>query len=232
MLLFYKKLFLSTLISLICLNLHAQKSDLGNWFMYFGNQRFHQKWNWWNEVQYRNYNFIGDMEQLLLRTGIGRDLSENNNNLLLGYAFINSTPYISGTDSKTSLTEHRIFQQFITRQRFERVLIQHRFRIEERFRPNLFRVRARYFLSLNILLNSNEMKKGTCYLSAYNEIFLHLNKPVFDRDRIYAGMGYAFNSSVRLETGIMYQLFETGNRPQWQFALYNSLPFKSTKPKQ
>src|SRR5690349_2133811 len=91
----------------------AQKSDIGNWFIYFGNQQISKKWNWWTEAQYRNYNAIGDMEQLLLRTGIGYNLSENNNNLLLGYGLILSRPYISNTEEKNKITEHRVYQQFI-----------------------------------------------------------------------------------------------------------------------
>ena len=39
----------------------AQKSDVGNWFIYFGNQPINKKWNLQNEVQYRNYNVVGDM---------------------------------------------------------------------------------------------------------------------------------------------------------------------------
>ena len=72
----------------------SQKSDTGNWFIYFGNQKINPKWNWHNEVQYRNYNFIGDTNQLLLRTGIGYNLTENNNNVLLGYGFINTQKYL------------------------------------------------------------------------------------------------------------------------------------------
>ena len=82
--------------------LYAQKSDIGNWFIYFGNQQINERWNWWNEMQYRNFNFIGDLEQLVFRTGIGYNLTENNNNVLLGYAFIYAEPYIPGTDKKTS----------------------------------------------------------------------------------------------------------------------------------
>src|SRR5664279_2673511 len=90
------KLFYSLflfLFSFAPVKLHAQKSDVGSWFIYFGNQQINKKWNWWNEVQYRNYNFIGDLEQLVFRTGIGYNLTENNNNVLLGYAFIYSEPY-------------------------------------------------------------------------------------------------------------------------------------------
>ena len=44
---------------------------MGNWILYFGNKPFNSQWNWHHEVQYRNYDAIGDLEQLLLRTGIG-----------------------------------------------------------------------------------------------------------------------------------------------------------------
>ena len=54
----------------------AQDSNLGNWMIYFGNKKINPKWNWHHEVQYRNYDAIGDLEQLLLRTGIGLNLSE------------------------------------------------------------------------------------------------------------------------------------------------------------
>jgi hypothetical protein len=206
--------------------LYAQKTDVGNWLIYFGNQQINKRWNWWNEMQYRNYNFIGDLEQLVFRTGIGYNLTENNNNVLLGYAFIYAEPYISGTDQKTSQTENRIYEQFITRQNFGRVFIQHRYRIEERFIASDFRMRFRYFLSLNIPINMESIKKDAIYFSAYNEIFLRTNKPVFDQDRIYGAFGYAINNYLRLETGMMYQIFENGNKLQLQFVFMNNIPFK------
>lgn len=65
--------------------------------------------SWHHEVQYRNYNVIGDLEQLLLRTGIGYDLGENNNNILLGYAFIHNQNYLPNSNDKVMVNEHRIF---------------------------------------------------------------------------------------------------------------------------
>lgn len=61
--------------------------------IYFGNNKLNEKFNIHNEVQYRNYNAVGDLEQLLLRTGLGYNLTPNNNNLLLGYGFIRSENY-------------------------------------------------------------------------------------------------------------------------------------------
>ena len=218
-------------VFLICLSFtqmksYAQKSDIGNWIIYFGNQQINKRWNWWNEMQYRNFNFIGDLEQLVFRTGIGYNLTENNNNVLLGYAFVYAEPYIPGTDQKTSRTENRIYEQFITRQNFGRVFIQHRYRIEERFFTSDFSMRFRYFLSLNIPINQKVIQKNVFYFSAYNEIFLRTTEPVFDQDRIYGAVGYAINNYLRLETGLMYQIFENGNKLQFQFVFMNNIPFK------
>ncbi|TCJ17599.1 DUF2490 domain-containing protein [Flaviaesturariibacter flavus] len=202
----------------------AQKNRTGNWFQYFGSNKISKRWNWHNEVQYRNYNFGGDLEQLLLRTGIGYDLSENNNNLLLGYGYIHSEPY-DASGKKSEVNEHRIFQQFITRQRTGRFYLQHRYRIEERFIGDQdARVRFRYFLSLNLPINKPEMTKGAFYLSAYNEIFVNARAPLFDRDRIYGALGYQFSQDIRLEIGMMNQIQETRSRAQAQIALFNNLP--------
>lgn len=202
----------------------AQKSNTGNWFIYFGNQKINRSWNWHNEVQYRNYNFAGDLQQLLLRTGIGYNLTENNNNVLLGYAFIHSQRYLPNTNDKAGTNEHRIYQQFITRQNFSRVFIQHRYRIEERFLPNDFQVRFRYFLSLNVPVNNKTMDEKTLYASAYNEIFINKDRPIFDRNRIYAGVGYVINKNFKVETGFMAQSLENTNRNQFQIIVFNNFP--------
>ena len=206
-------------------NAHAQKSDVGNWFIYFGNQKIHQKWNWHNEVQYRNYNFIGDLQQLILRTGIGYNLSESNNNVLLGYAFINSQRYLN-TGEKVGTNEHRLYQQFITRQNFGRAFIQHRYRVEERFLSDDFQVRFRYFLSLNIAINNRAMIKNTVYASAYNEIFINGQSPIFDRNRLYGALGFVINKNFRIEVGYMSQMLENTHRDQVQIVVFNNLPFK------
>src|SRR5690606_10383692 len=131
---------------------YAQNNEPGNWLIYFGNLQINEKWNMHHEVQYRNFNLLGDTEQLLLRSGIGFNLSENNN-ILIGYGFIYSEPYIVNTTKKTNFNEHRIFQQFITRQNFNRLTVQHRYRFEQRFIEDDFRLRLRYFIGLNYTLN-------------------------------------------------------------------------------
>lgn len=222
-----KKTFLliTVLILVFSFSSSAQKSDVGNWFIYFGNQAINKKWNWHNEVQYRNYNFAGDLEQLMLRTGIGYNLTENNNNLLLGYGFIRGQRYIK-PDSSVYTSEHRIFQQYITRQQFGRFYVQHRYRIEERFLPDDFKVRFRYFLALNLPFNKKTMVKNAVYLSLYNELFINAESPVFDRNRIYGALGYVINKYIRAEAGFMSQVLEKTHRNQFQIVVFNNIPFR------
>ncbi len=201
--------------SLVSFSGFAQPSDLGNWLIYIGNKQINSRWNWHNEIQYRNYNAIGDLEQLLLRTGVGYNITKNNNNVLFGYGFINSQNYLPNTNEKASLNEHRIFQQFITRQDIGRFKLQHRYRFEQRWIENQdLKFRFRYFLALNLLLNNSDMTDKTAYLSLYNEIFLNHEGNVFDRNRLYGGVGFKLNKIARFELGYMNQFLSGGNRDQ------------------
>ena len=221
-----KYYFITTIFLLLCtIALHAQKSNTGNWFIYFGNQKINKKWNWHNEVQYRNFNFMGDLSQLLVRTGIGYNLTENNNNILLVYGFINSQKYLSNSNEKVGTNEHRVFQQFITRQSFNKVFLQHRYRIEERFLPNDFQMRFRYFLGINIPINKPRLEKNAYYFSAYNEIFINAQQNIFDRNRLYGAIGYIFNKNIKMEAGYMAQTLESTNRNQFQIVIFNNIPF-------
>lgn len=211
-----KKFFTTITLCVFSTLAFSQESDLGNWWIYFGNKKINSKFNWHHEVQYRNYNFVGDLEQLLLRTGIGYNLTENNNNLLMGYGFIRSENYFPLVDEKFVVNEHRIYQQFITKQSFGRVKVQHRYRFEQRWVGDNqdFKMRFRYFLALNVPLNNKDMVDNTFYLSGYNELFVNSASTFFDRNRLYGGVGYKLNSLVRFELGYMNQFFGGGNRDQ------------------
>ncbi|EPR74005.1 hypothetical protein ADIWIN_0965 [Winogradskyella psychrotolerans RS-3] len=196
----------------------AQDSNFGNWLIYIGNKKLNTKWNIHNEVQYRSYNIIDDLEQLLIRTGVGYNLTENNNNILLGYGYILSQNYSDESDDKISINEHRIFQQFTTKQTVGSLGLSHRYRFEERFIEDDFKMRFRYFLGINVPLTKKE--SNSYYLSVYNEIFLNTESSVFDRNRVYGGLGYKVNKSLRIEAGYMNQFFETNNRDQFNIITY------------
>ncbi len=192
----------------------AQESNLGNWLIYIGNKKIDQKWNIHHEVQYRNYDAIGDLEQLLLRTGLGYTFNEGTNNFLVGYGYILSENYIADSNDKVSVNEHRIFQQLTSKQKIGFVKLNHRYRFEQRFVEDDYKMRFRYFLGLNIPVLKKDEETEKIYLSAYNEIFLNTESSVFDRNRLYGGVGYHLNKNLRLELGYMNQFFENSNRDQ------------------
>ena len=198
----------------------AQSSDFGNWLIYIGSKKIDSKWNIHNEVQYRNYDAVGDLEQLLVRTGLGYNLSENNHNVLLGYGYILSQNYVSDTQEKIDINEHRIFQQFTSKQKIGSVSLSHRYRFEQRFVESDFKMRLRYFLAFKVPLIKTDAVPAKMYLSAYNEVFLNTESSVFDRNRVYGGFGYQLNKNVRIEAGYMSQLFENSSRDRFNLITF------------
>lgn len=189
----------------------SQENNIGNWLIYFGNKDLNSSLNWHHEIQHRNYNLFGELEQLLIRTGLGYNVNENNN-VLLGYGFIDSRNIAIESNEILKVHEHRIYQQFISKQAIGKIKIQHRYRFEQRFIEDDFRLRYRYFLSLNVPLLKTNKKY---YISAYNEIFINASQEnTFDRNRIYGGLGYQLNSNIKFELGYMNQIFNTSSRDQ------------------
>lgn len=211
----YKKINFSLLLIglLMVTKSYSQSSNFGNWLIYLGNKQLNEKWNFHHEIQYRNYDAIGDLEQLLLRAGIGYNLSPNSN-LLLGYGFIASENYIGDSDNKANVSEHRIFQQFTSKQTIGKMKLAHRYRFEQRFVEDDFRVRFRYFLSLSHPLFRLKENKKDVYVTTYNEIFLNGDSAIFDRNRLFAGFGFGLNDNLKIEIGYMNQFFERSSRDQ------------------
>lgn len=215
-----KKLALLTSLCFGILTTQAQ-SDLGAWYMSFNTIDIGDRFQFQNDIQYRNFNALGDLEQLLLRGGIGINLSKNNNNLLLGYAFIRSGEI--GTENEeleTRINESRIYQQFLTNQRFGRFYFTHRYRVEERFLQDDIKFRFRYFLNLRVAINKKEMEKNTFYFSTYNEIFINGQNTMFDRNRLYGAFGFHFHDKYRVDLGVMSQIYQETYRTQMQLGLF------------
>lgn len=204
--------FVGIFLLMFMVDCPGQESNLGNWLIAFGDKQISDKFNWHHEVQYRNYDAIGDLEQLLLRTGVGYRIDEKTNGLL-GYAFIRSENY-TGEDKKVVVNENRIYQQLITRQKIGKLGIQHRYRFEQRFIEEDFKLRFRYFLALSLPIWKLSESEKEIYLSGYNELFIGIEGDIFDRNRIYGGLGFKINKAIRVELAYMNQIFANSSRDQ------------------
>lgn len=130
----------------------AQAGKTGAWYIYFGNiQPKSSKFSLDIEAQYRNHNLGGDMQQLLLRSGIKYAFAENLN-MTAGYAFVQSE---NQHEPDAPVRENRIYEEAVLSQDAWRLFFRHRFRYEQRFvQGRDFNTRYRYCLFLDIPINS------------------------------------------------------------------------------
>ena len=226
MILLKRTILLLGFIGVINNSVIGQSNNVGTWFVYFGNQKINDKWNIQSDFQYRDYRFLGQRNQFLARAGLGYNLKPQNHNLLLGYAYIATDAYDEFDNNTSTKIEHRIYQQYLYKNKVGSNSLTHRFRLEERFFPNEFGLRVRYFISVQKPLGSKTIAKGNTYLSAYNELFVDIKDPKFDRNRLYGGLGYGITESLRIETGYMIQAQKNITRGQLQLIIVNNLPFK------
>ncbi len=207
------------------------EEKIGAWYMYFFNTTFKESsWGIQADVQYRNWNIVGDLEQLLLRGGVTYKPKNANIKYTLGYGNVTTGTY--GMDNSTT-TESRIYQEALFPVQFgSRFYTNHRFRFEQRFVENQdFRTRYRYNLFLNIALNKTEMEKNTIYLALYNELFINGQRnigignsvEIFDRNRFYIAIGYMIKKELKVQFGIMNQSTDSWSKNQLQLSFHQKI---------
>lgn len=228
------KLKLFILLFFIALNSsysQVDESQTGAWYMYFFSHQFkNSQWGFQGDFQYRDWQGLGDMEQLLLRSGITYSPKDAGVIFTLGYGNITTGQF--GESDETS-GESRIYQEALIPQKLgNRFYLTHRFRYEQRFVENQdFRTRYRYNLFLNVPLNSKELSPKAVYLALYNELFINGQTDIgdgrevqlFDRNRTYLGVGYVLNPKIRFQFGWMNQKTTAWGKGQLQFSMHHKI---------
>ena len=223
-----KIILLLAFISVSNFGFAQEDNDLGAWYIYFGNFRFKESpWAIHGEAQYRNHNTIGDLEQLLLRTGLQYNHKSGNASFLAGYGSITSQ---AEGDATNSIHENRLYQEVILKQTIGKVGFMHRFRYEQRWIDNLdFKTRFRYAIFVNVPINSIGLgEKGSWYVQGYDELFINGEKlddkfEYFDRNRLYLGLGYRVMKNLAFQVGIMQQATDSKSKTYLQFTAFHQL---------
>ena len=226
-----KNLFISCVLVLIGMHtVSAQKiisPQTHGWIMYFGNHKFNDRWGLHTEYQWRragrdeSANVFKDWQQSLLRLGVDY-YAKNQTQWTLGYGMVKTFEYGDQPVSH-SFIEHRVWEQFIVKNKVGRVDIQHRYRLEQRFIEQYklgtssefeqdgyaFRNRVRYRLMITLPLSRKVMKDNTLFLSIYDEPFLGfgkgIGKNILDQNRLYGALGWRFNNEINVQLGYLNQ---------------------------
>jgi hypothetical protein len=222
------------LITVVCaptfVKAQVDEDQLGAWYMYFFNAPAKVgQWGLQGDVQWRHWDLGGDLEQLLVRGGVTWRPTSNDVLLTLGYASVTSGEF--GPSDATS-GENRIYQEALLPQRVgRRYYLRHRFRYEQRWVDGqTFRTRYRYAIFVNVPINRENLGAGAWYLSLYNEIFINGQRHIgndrtvelFDRNRLYAAIGYSVSDALRLQGGYMQQQTDSISKGQLQLSVHHS----------
>lgn len=185
------------------------------WLFLMNSTKINNHWGTHLDVQLRTQDEWDGIRNILIRPGVTYFFN-NNNDLTLGYLFTNTFTQLVGTPDNT-LTEHRIWQQFIHKHKISSIGVSHRLRLEQRFmerrgEDDLFSQRLRYFIRLLMPLQKSEQAFDKGFFAALqNETFFNiqnkseLNNSLFDQNRAYIAAGYRFSKQLDMEAGYMNQ---------------------------
>ena len=223
---------IALLIFLISFSFLSKAQDtgenrLGAWYMYFGTNKVSDKLSIHTEAQFRFFESTSSFNQLLLRTGLNYHISERAI-ATLGYGYINTDGTFEDPPGEENSNEHRIFQQFILKNTVGKFKFEHRYRIEQRFIDFGDRSdtqhRGRYRLLITYPLNDH------WFLSAYDEIFINFQDPLFGQNRLYGAVGYQFNKDINVQLGYLKNHFTGINFDRLQLAIFINTDLRKKKP--
>lgn len=180
------------------------EENLGSWWMYFGTHKFSEKYSLHYETQLRNYEIVSNFYQLLPRVGLNYHIDKNTS-ITAGYAWIPTQTSMGEGFDGDLVTENRIWQQFILKNKVGNINFRHRYRLEQRWiklgEETKYKNRARYMLSLRLPISKND--DSPLFISLYDEIFLNISDTPFDQNRLFAALGYQINKQMNFQLGYL-----------------------------
>jgi hypothetical protein len=212
-----KRKTLLFLVFTICFSLTLSAQTIHEntgWLAWFNSYKFSKHFGLTSDVQFRSADEWQYVRNILIRGGLTYHFNSKSN-VTAGYAFVGSYNRLP-EPSKNSLTENRIWEQYIYNLKFGQASLQNRLRLEQRFierqTEDIFAQRLRYFVRtiLPLQKQKSSFSKGV-FAAVQNEVFFNvqnkdrINNSFFDQNRLYGAIGYRFSPKVDLETGYMNQ---------------------------
>ncbi len=98
-------------------------------------------------------------------------------------------------------TELRSWEQFQLNGNINKIKLEHRYRIEQRFFSYGYRNRFRYRINTVTPILKTKGKSNLLHVLIYDEIFLTDDNPIFEKNRWFAGVTHSFNKYLGLQVG-------------------------------
>ena len=193
------------------------EDETGAWYMYFGTNKISERFSVHTEAQFRFYETTSNFNQMLLRTGLNYHINPNAI-ATGGYAFIDTDNTFYEFEGEVNAKEHRIFEQFILKNKVWEFLFEHRYRLEQRFldfgRTTETQHRARYRIQMTLPLTN------TFFLNFYDELFINLQDDLFGQNRLYGAIGVNITENSSVQLGYLRNQFANAVYDRLQFAVF------------
>jgi len=170
------------------------------WIQYYNSIKLSKKFILKTDGGYRLKNGFSDPSQYISRIGLGYKAGAH---IQVTAGFAHLGVY---TNLYVSKREYRPYQELLINDKYDKVTIQHRFRIEERFfttsTKNTYynRFRYRFMVKIPVLDFSDKRKGSGLYLNLADEVFVHAGKEVvynaFGANRVLLGTTFNLNESL------------------------------------
>lgn len=203
---------LSLFFILLSFQSFLSAQPLNSWNIVNVRLKFDKNWSAFTEAQVRSQRFYDDFNYYEVKGGVNYNI---NDNFAATVGIGNYDTYTSGGNFVSPITqdELRTWVQFVIKDKLSRLRFEHRYRAEQRFIKSGYKNRFRYRFNVLAPLNATTIKPKTLYLVSFNEIFLTDKAPYFDRNRLYAGLGYEINDRYAVQVGWLNQFDYKINAP-------------------
>jgi hypothetical protein len=195
---------------LIVTLLHSAKCQdpnkgLGSWEIFTVNVpgSLQHHWGGYAEIQNRNYGVANHFYYYEAKAGLSYNI-DNSSYFLLGTGRYTTYGY-DAVDEGPQVTETRLWEQFTYNHFINRVKLEHRYRIEQRFVSTGYTNRFRYRLNAFIPLNKPTPGPNTFFAAAFGEVFFNNKQPNLERNRFSPSVGYQFSRNFLLQAGYINQ---------------------------
>ena len=178
------------------------------WLQYYNETKINENWILLSDGGYRWKEGFDESSQYIIRIAIGYAI---NSDVRISSGFAHLGFYSSG---KVSKVEFRPYQEIAFKNKYHNIILNHRYRIEERFfntvvngkiqTPNTFNFRFRYALMAAIRLFKLSSANPECLflLSFGDEVFINTRNNntynIFDQNRIIISPTFNLNKELSL----------------------------------
>ncbi len=182
----------------------AQTDKLGGWHIVNLNYHLTKSLVFYGEIQTRSQKLAGDFYYHELKGGLAYNFPKRNS-VLFGLGDYTTYPFPGNYKRPAAVKEFRMWEQFVLNNNIDRVKIEHRYRIEQRWLNGDYRNRFRYRINPIVPVNHTTITAKTLYATAFDEVFFTSKSPYFERNRVFAGMGYQFSKLFAFQAGFIRQ---------------------------